>query len=440
MAICAVASTARVRPCWRFRGGALMHVDELQPPSMEEVLPELSRLAAAALDGLGDGIWIADKVGDLLYRNRTGERLENMFWTRDGLVGTMEDVVFNSRMLQRFSESESWTAEFNISGDDNEQRSVVLEMHRMATTGELVFHARDVSREWLREQALHDRHVDLEQAYAQLKSAQTQLVNSEKMASIGQLAAGVAHEINNPIGFVHSNLGTLQHYLSGLTTLLDAYEQALHTSGSDTGNPLARVEAIKRQIDYEFMRTDLPPLLAESREGIERVKKIVLDLRDFSHTGEADTTDWAFADIHRGLESTLNIVWSELKYKAEVHKEYAQLPLVECMLSQLNQVFLNLLVNAAHSIEDRGIITIVTSQDGNEVCISIADTGSGITPENLKHIFDPFFTTKPVGKGTGLGLSLSYGIVQKHHGRILVDSVVGEGTRFRVFLPVQQPT
>jgi two-component system, NtrC family, sensor kinase len=417
-----------------------MHPDPLQPPAMDEVLRERTRIAAAALDRLGDGIWIADKAGDLLYRNRTGEHLESMFWTRGGLVGTMEDVVFNSQTLLRLAESERWTAEFNLSGgDDNEQRSVVLEMFRMAATDELVFHARDVSREWLREQALHDRHVELEQAYAQLKNAQIQLVNSEKMASIGQLAAGVAHEINNPIGFVHSNLGTLQHYLNGLTSLLDAYEQALHATDSDTGNPIARVEAIKRRIDYEFVRTDLPSLLVESRDGIERVKKIVLDLRDFSHTGQPDSADWAFADIHRGLESTLNIVWSELKYKAEVHREYAELPLVECMLSQLNQVFLNLLVNAAHSITDRGVITISTAQLGNEVCISIGDTGSGISPDNLKHIFDPFFTTKPVGKGTGLGLALSYGIVKKHHGRIVAESVVGVGTHFRVFLPVQQP-
>jgi signal transduction histidine kinase len=227
--------------------------------------------------------------------------------------------------------------------------------------------------------------------------------------------------------------------VGGLTTLLDAYELALHDPERDVGQPAARIEEIKRQIDYQFVRTDLPPLLAESREGIERVKKIVLDLRDFSHSGQSDAAEWNFADIHRGLESTLNIVWSELKYKAEVRKEYGELPPVECMLSQLNQVFLNLLVNAAHSIDGRGVITISTSHIGDEVCIGISDTGSGISPENLKHIFDPFFTTKPIGTGTGLGLALSYGIVKKHHGRLVVDSVVGEGTRFRVFLPVKRP-
>lgn len=405
-----------------------------------EILPERSHLAYAALDALGDGVWIADKAGMLLYRNRTAERLDDMMWARGGVAGAMQEVVFNPQTMLGLVEDESSTAEFHLSGEDAEQRNVVLERHRLADTGELVFHARDVSREWQREETLVDRHIELEQAYAQLKNTQTQLINSEKMASIGQLAAGVAHEINNPIGFVHSNLGTLQHYLSGLTSLLDGYEQALSDPERDPGIQVARVEEIKRQIDYQFMRADLPPLLAESREGIERVKKIVLDLRDFSHSGQSDLEEWAFADIHRGLESTLNIAWSELKYKAEIRKEYGELSAVECIPSQLNQVFLNLLVNAAHSITDRGIITINTSQVDDEVCISIRDTGSGIAPENLKHIFDPFFTTKPVGAGTGLGLALSYGIVKKHHGRLVVDSVVGVGTRFRVFLPVHRPT
>ena len=414
-----------------------MCAEQVRPPYLEGLPPMRSDLASDALDALADGIWIADKTGALLYRNQMGERLDDMLWVRGGLVASMPDVDFTFQSLMSMAEGDHSTAEFRLSNDDNEHRNVVLEMNRLAETGEVVFHARDVSREWQREEALHDRHIELEQAYAQLKNAQIQLVNSEKMASIGQLAAGVAHEINNPIGFVHSNLGTLQNYIGGLTALLDAYELALHDPERDVGQPASRVEEIKRQMDYPFVRTDLPALLVESREGIERVKKIVLDLRDFSHSGQSDSVEWNFADIHRALESTLNIVWSELKYKAEVRKEYGELPPVECMLSQLNQVFLNLLVNAAHAIVDRGVITISTSLIGDEVCISISDTGSGISPENLKHIFDPFFTTKPVGTGTGLGLALSYGIVKKHHGRLEVDSVVGEGSRFRVFLPVK---
>jgi signal transduction histidine kinase len=174
----------------------------------------------------------------------------------------------------------------------------------------------------------------------------------------------------------------------------------------------------------------------ETKDGVARVAKIVQDLKDFSHVDEAE---WQWADLHKGLDSTLNVVWNELKYKAEVVKEYGELPVVECLPFQINQVFMNLLVNAAHAIEERGTITLRTGTAGDEVWIEVADTGSGIPPENLGRIFDPFFTTKPVGKGTGLGLSLSYGIMQKHHGRIEVTSEPGRGTTFRIVLPGRQP-
>ncbi|MDH4284272.1 MAG: ATP-binding protein, partial [Gallionellaceae bacterium] len=160
-------------------------------------------------------------------------------------------------------------------------------------------------------------------------------------------------------------------------------------------------------------------------------------LKDFSHVDAGE--EWHYSDLRKGLDSTLNIVHNEIKYKADVVKEYGELPEVECLSSQLNQVFMNLLVNATHAIEERGTITIRTGQQGEEVWMEVADTGKGIKPEHLTKIFDPFFTTKPVGKGTGLGLSLSYSIVQKHHGRIEVESEVGKGTTFRVWLPVKQP-
>src|SRR5450759_403933 len=273
-------------------------------------------------------------------------------------------------------------------------------------------------------------------ANKQLEEAQKQLLQSEKMASIGQLAAGVAHEINNPIGYVYSNLGTLDRYLKNLLSVLDAYEMA---EGEVSGNApaLAAVHAAKRKVDLSFLREDLQELMSESRDGITRVKQIVQNLKDFSRTDVVD--EWQWADLHRGLDSTLNIVANEIKYKAEVVKEYGQLPDIECLASQLNQVFMNLLVNAAHAIEEKGVITLRSGQELDQVWVEIADTGNGVPPENLNRIFDPFFTTKPVGKGTGLGLSLSYSIVQKHHGHIDVSSEVGKGTTFRVWLPIRQP-
>ncbi len=264
-----------------------------------------------------------------------------------------------------------------------------------------------------------------------LEHASNQLLQSEKMASIGQLAAGVAHEINNPIGYVYSNIGTLEKYLRDFFTILDAYEKS---EASLDEASREEIRKMKQNLDLAFLKQDVLALLSESREGINRVKKIVQDLKDFSHAGTEE--EWQWADLHKGLESTLNIVWNELKYKAEVVKEFGDLPRVYCLPFQLNQVFMNLLVNAAHAIQTKGTITVRTGAEGERVWVEVEDTGSGIPPENLPRIFDPFYTTKPVGKGTGLGLSVSYSIIEKHHGRFEVKSEVGKGTVFRVWLPV----
>ncbi|MCE4537397.1 PAS domain S-box protein [Pelomonas sp. P7] len=267
-----------------------------------------------------------------------------------------------------------------------------------------------------------------------LEEAQNQLLQAEKMASIGQLAAGVAHEINNPIGFVSSNLGSLRGYVEpvfGLLALLrKTPPQQLPAA---LAAELARVDAA---VDLGYVEEDLPQLLDESEEGLSRVKKIVQDLKDFSRV---DHADWQDADLNAGLDSTLNVVMNEVKYKAEVRKDYGVLPPVRCIAAQLNQVFMNLIVNAAHAIPERGTITLASRAEGDWVCIEVADTGTGMTEEVRRRIFEPFFTTKPVGKGTGLGLSLSFSIVQKHGGRIEVESQPGIGTRFRVWVLVQPP-
>jgi len=268
---------------------------------------------------------------------------------------------------------------------------------------------------------------------AALEQAQTQLLQSEKMAAIGQLAAGVAHEINNPIGFVNSNIGTLSTYVYDLLKLVDSYE------ANEVLLPVAQRDALavlKAQTDIAYLRGDIGPLLQESKDGLQRVKRIVAELKDFAHVAESE---WRDDNLEQGLDSTLNVVWNELKYKTQVIKEYGHPPAIECMLPQLNQVFMNLLVNAAQAIDEHGTITIRTGGKGEEVWVEIADSGKGIPPEILPKIFDPFFTTKPVGKGTGLGLSVSHGIVQSHCGRIEVESKIGEGTTFRIWLPMKQP-
>ncbi len=281
-------------------------------------------------------------------------------------------------------------------------------------------------------QQLKQNNLELKQLNQRLESTQNQLLQSEKMASVGQLAAGVAHEINNPIGFVNSNLSTLEKYIAGLGSILAAYERIEKQLGP---NDLAELAEIKRKTDLPYVLGDMPNLLKESQDGLARVKIIVQNLRDFSHV---DESTWQLANLETCMDSTLNVASNEIKYKAEVVRKYAGLPQVECMPSQVSQVFLNLLVNAAQAIESKGVITIRTGVKDSEVWIEVEDTGKGIPAENLKKIFDPFFTTKPVGKGTGLGLSVSFGIVQKHNGRIEVDSELGKGTKMRVFLPIKQ--
>ncbi len=268
----------------------------------------------------------------------------------------------------------------------------------------------------------------LEELLARVEEAQQQLLQSEKMAAIGQLAAGVAHEINNPVGFVNSNLGTLKTYIGQLFRVIDAYE------ATATGGDPAQIAAARQKADLDFLREDLPSLLAESQEGLGRVTKIVQDLKDFSRV---DHAEFQLADLNHALESTLNVVWNELKYKAEIVRELGDIPEVECVPAQINQVFMNLLVNAAQAIETRGRITVRSGEENGHVWFEVADTGKGMPPEVCKRVFEPFFTTKPVGKGTGLGLSISYDIiVKKHHGRFDVSSKPGEGTTFRLWLPI----
>ena len=292
----------------------------------------------------------------------------------------------------------------------------------------------DVSERLQTAASLAEADLALQAARQRIQHAQEQLVQSEKMASIGQLAAGVAHEINNPVGYVYSNLNALDRYVKDVFAILSSYEQA-ETAITDP-DMRAAIQREKHNADMTYLKEDLPNLLAESREGLERVKKIVQDLKDFSRKSSDDEA-WQITDVHKCLDSTINIVWNELKYKCDLKRDYGVLPEIECQPGQLNQVLMNMLVNAGHAIDSHGTISVGTGTQDDMVWIAIRDTGAGIAPENLTRIFDPFFTTKPVGQGTGLGLALSYGIIQKHNGRIEVESQLGQGTTFRIWLPLQ---
>lgn len=318
----------------------------------------------------------------------------------------------------------------------------------------LVWYARDITEKLKADQQLknysqnlekmvEERATELKKALLDLQNTQSQLLQSEKMASIGQLAAGVAHEINNPVGFVRSNLGTINEYLGDLMTLIDQYQRLEATLGKEKGMPesgaiqeaLENIQKVKGEIGLDYILDDYKNVVDESLEGMARVGKIVSDLKDFAHMDKANELE--LTDLNKGLVSTLNIVWNELKYKAEVIKDLGDIPLVQCYPQRINQVFMNILVNAAQAIEEKGEIHITTIGDNDHVEIRIRDNGSGIKKEILTKIFDPFFTTKEVGKGTGLGLNVAYNIIQRHKGTIEVESEVGKGTTFIIRLQIE---
>jgi signal transduction histidine kinase len=278
---------------------------------------------------------------------------------------------------------------------------------------------------------LENSHEALKRAYLDLQSTQEQLIQTEKMASLGQLVAGIAHEIKNPLNFIYGNTGFLADYSQKLQNLVEAFEKLSSISDEDR----AGMARLKDSIHYSFIKDDLKILIDNFTEGARRINAIVSDLRTFSRM---DTDRISEVDIHTLLEMTLNLMRNQYKNRIEIHKEYGDIPKIQGYSGKLNQVFMNLLSNAFHAIPDKGDVWIRTRANDSVVEIEIEDNGVGIPKENLKRIFEPFFSTKPVGQGTGLGLSISYGIIEQHQGKIHVTSVPQKGSSFIVRLPVFQ--
>lgn len=296
------------------------------------------------------------------------------------------------------------------------------------------------------EESVRLAYEELEKSNKELKEMQSQLVQSEKLASIGQLAAGVAHEMNTPVGFVASNFETLENYMEKIKELLQMYGELLgeieaseKTELSDKANTISKSQ---NDMKIDFILKDLPGLFNDSREGIDRVTSIVQNLRDFSRIDPSGNPDEY--NINDGVKTTLIVAQNEIKYDADIKTELSEVPLIFCKAGQINQVLLNILINASQAIksqkrDNKGTITIKTYVTDDDVVCEISDDGPGIEPDKLPKIFDPFFTTKPIGKGTGLGLSVSYDIIViKHNGKLIADSSVDGGTKFTIKLPLSK--
>jgi signal transduction histidine kinase len=378
------------------------------------------------------------------------EALSHLRTTEFALVIT--DVIMpglsGTELLRKIIENYPYTAVIMVSGVDRPQRALdavrlgafdylikpcdldVLELtvERALEKRALMSNARQYKVD------LEARNNELVRSKIQLERLQTQIVQNEKMASLGQLAAGIAHELNNPVGFVYGNLDFLNRCMGGLVRLLNHYDKAELPESVTSGAAL-----IKEQIDYQASLEDLDSIISDCREGAERIRDIVQNLRTFSRLDEAE---FKKTDIQEGIDSTIRLLsrWFSTDNITLV-REYGELPLIDAFSGQLNQVWMNLLVNAAQAVSATGgEVRVTTSADEGFVSVAISDTGCGIAQEHISRIFDPFYTTKPVGEGTGLGLSISFGIVDRHGGTITVDTKVNKGSTFTVALPINIKT
>ncbi len=406
-----------------------------------------------------DGILVVDEVATIISYN---QRFIELFHIPTDMVSAKNDMPVLQLVTSQIADPEVFLERVNYLYEHREEKSQeeillkdgrVLDRYSSPMFGSngkyygRVWYFRDITERKHAEQSIINRArqlenanaelrtvtQELEVAYNELKAAQSRILQQEKMASIGQLAAGVAHEINNPIGFINSNLATLNKYVGKLFDFMTTQEEILVKSA--TADDLQQVADKRRKIKLDYITNDIGDLINQSLDGTERVRKIVQDLKSFSRVDDAEKK---MANINAGLESTINMVWNELKYKVTLHKELGDIPQIKCYPGRLNQVFMNLLVNAGHAIKTQGDITIKTCEKDGHIIISISDTGCGIPQEAVKRIFEPFFTTKEVGKGTGLGLSIAYDIIKNHRGEIVVESTAGQGATFSIKLPINQ--
>lgn len=420
--------------------------------SLEEFVANLGShvdpvLLLKAVEQNSATIVITDPDGTIIYVNSkftemTGYTKEEALGQNPRILKGQDGLTDYKDMWQTLSAGRQWRGDFHNkrkNGDFFWERAAISPiLDQEGRISNFLAIKEDITERKQVEEAL-ERSVaesvqmatSLEFLNAELKATQSQMLQREKMASIGQLAAGVAHEINNPIGFVSSNLRSLDKYFKKLTGYVQLLERTLQTKVPETWQ---EIKPERKKLKIDFMLEDSEDLIAESLDGSERVRKIVQNLKTFSRVDQAEEQ---LVDLNECLENTIAIVWNEIKYKAKLEKDLGELSDLNCNPQELSQVFTNILVNAAQAIEKDGLIRLRSWQEDGSIFITIEDNGSGIAEENLEKIFEPFFTTKAVGEGTGLGMSISYEIVKKHGGTIDVGSAVGQGTTFTICLPLE---
>lgn len=358
----------------------------------------LGRMEEAAIAVSEGDLWVNVK-----YRSK--DELGMLAQTFNDMITSLRET--NEKMEEKSEKLRLQWEVLRETHDELQEKSKLLEQQREQT---------------------EQKNIDLENTLKKLKEAQNQLVQSEKMASVGQLTAGIAHEINNPINFVSSNVAPLKRDIADILNVLNHYEEVAKNSG----NGFEKIEKLKKELDFEFVLQEISSLLKGIEEGARRTTEIVRGLRNFSRL---DEDEQKLADIHQGIESALLVLKNELKNRVQIETDFAKIPQILCYPGKLNQVFLNILQNANQAIETKGKIKITTTMDKEWVYVSIIDNGRGMSAEIVERIFEPFYTTKDIGKGTGLGLSISFGIIKEHDGDIEVKSKTGEGSEFIIKIP-----